>query len=93
MTNGDDVRTRTQYVELFHSVQDALAFEQACLALGELRPWFADAVVAGLEPTPQYWSWLADEFAAYQVEQFEEHEADERERDERDDRNDEPLSW
>jgi len=100
--NGDDVRTRTQYVELFDAVSDAIAFEEACLAIpGADRPWFADVVVAGLEPTPEYWAWLADSFYVYQVEMFEQHEADERDRHERDDRDDyddvddngEPLSW
>lgn len=52
--------TRTQYLALFASTQAALDHERACLSIpSEFRPPCADLVLAGAEPTPDYWQWLA----------------------------------
>lgn len=58
------IRTRTQYLALFPSTQAALDHEQACLSIGsQFRPPCADLVLAGAEPTPDYWQWLASQLA------------------------------
>lgn len=54
------IQTRTQYLELFKSVSEAIEFEDACLAIGVHRPVCADLVVLGVEPTSEYWTWLAE---------------------------------
>lgn len=54
------IQTRTQYLALFPSEAAALDHEQACLSIAsEFRPPCADLVIAGAEPTPDYWAWLA----------------------------------
>jgi hypothetical protein len=59
-----DIRTREQFIALFASTQDAIAFEDSCLQVGrEFLPAQAILVRAGAEPSPEYWQWLADELA------------------------------
>lgn len=58
------VETRTQYLALFPSVQAAIDHEQTCLSIGVFRPPCADLVIAGAEPTPDYWRWLASQIEA-----------------------------
>jgi len=55
------VATRTQYLALFPTVSAAIDHEQTCLSIGEFRPPCADLVLAGVEPTPDYWAWLASQ--------------------------------
>lgn len=46
------IATRTQYLDLFPGVADAIAFEESVLQTGrEFLPACADAALAGLEPT------------------------------------------
>ncbi len=63
---ANTIETRTQYLALFPSTADAIAFEESCLSIGGHRPACADAVTAGLEPTPEYWRWLAGQLAETQ---------------------------
>lgn len=68
MTNTETaIQTRTQYLALFPTASAALEHEQACLSIGAFRPPCADLVIAGAEPTPDYWQWLASQIT---------HEAD-----------------
>lgn len=56
------ITTRTQYLALFSDPAAAIAHEEACLAIGsQFRPPSADLVIAGVEPTPDYWQWLASQ--------------------------------
>jgi hypothetical protein len=61
--------TRAQYLALFDNTAAAIEFEEQCLAIGESRPACADAVKAGLEPTPDYWAWLAAQLQESQRDQ------------------------
>jgi hypothetical protein len=58
------IATRTQYLALFPTAAAALDHEQACLSIGVHRPPCADLVLAGAEPTPDYWAWLARQIEA-----------------------------
>lgn len=62
------IETREQYNDLFGSTAEAIEFEESCLAIGAHRPTCADTVKAGLEPTPEYWGWLAGQLAESQRE-------------------------
>ena len=63
------IQTRTQYLTLFPTAAAALEHEQACLSIAsEFRPACADLVIAGAEPTPDYWQWLASQVEHAEVE-------------------------
>ncbi len=56
--------TRAQYLNLFSSTAEAIAYENAALSIGrEFLPAQANLVLAGAEPSPEYWQWLADQLA------------------------------
>ena len=56
----NNISTRTEYLELFPSVSEAISYEETCLSIGlEFLPPCAVAVIDGEDPTAEYWSWLA----------------------------------
>lgn len=58
----NEIATREQYLALFPSTSAALDFEQSVLSVGrEFLPAQALLVLAGAEPGPDYWRFLADQ--------------------------------
>lgn len=57
------IKTDKEYIALFASLSDAIAFENSCLAVSrEFLPQFAIVVLDGGESTPEYWTWLAEAY-------------------------------
>jgi len=63
-TNDGESMTREDYVSLFPSLSEAIAFEEQALGIGdELLPDCAKAVMDGTvdEPGTEYWVFLASQ--------------------------------